>query len=221
MLTMLNNVEVRVLGSLVEKQVTTPEYYPLTLNALVQACNQKNNRDPVVSFDEAMVTHAIDSLREKNLVYLFYRSGNRVPKYKHMIKEIFELNEQELALLTVLMLRGSQTVGELRERGARLYEFSGLDEVEQTLNSLMSKEPQALLARLPRQPGHKEARYAHLLAGDIIIDQTSDAGSSEGKEIRRLTETERLLKLEHEVETLSNEIKNLRQELEDFKRQFG
>lgn len=221
MLTMLNNVEVRVLGSLVEKQVTTPEYYPLTLNALVQACNQKNNRDPVVSFDEAMVTHAIDSLREKNLVYLFYRSGNRVPKYKHMIKEIFELNEQELALLTVLMLRGSQTVGELRERGARLYEFSGLDEVEQTLNSLMSKEPQALLARLPRQPGHKEARYAHLLAGDIIIDQTSDAGSSEGKEIRRLTEAERLLKLEHEVATLSNEIKNLRQELEDFKRQFG
>ncbi|MBA3441310.1 MAG: YceH family protein [Pyrinomonadaceae bacterium] len=221
MLTMLNNLEVRVLGSLVEKQVTTPEYYPLTLNALVQACNQKNNRDPVVSFDETMVTHAIDSLREKNLVYLFYRSGNRVPKYKHMIKEIFELNEQELALLTVLMLRGSQTVGELRERGARLYEFSGLDEVEQTLNSLMSKEPQALLARLPRQPGHKEARYAHLLAGDIIIDQTSDAGSSEGKEIRRLTETERLLKLEHEVETLSNEIKNLRQELEDFKRQFG
>ncbi|MCP9496669.1 MAG: YceH family protein [Pyrinomonadaceae bacterium MAG19_C2-C3] len=111
---MLNEAEVRVLGSLIEKQVTTPEYYPLTLNALMQACNQRNNRDPVVSYDEATIAHALETLRTKNLVYVFYGSGSRVPKYKHMTAQVYELDEREQAVINVLMLRGQQTTGELR-----------------------------------------------------------------------------------------------------------
>src|SRR5918997_123846 len=128
MLTVLNDVEVRVLGALVEKQITTPEYYPLTLNALTNACNQKSNRDPVVSFNESTVTQAIETLREKNLVYVFYGSTSRVPKYKHMMPEVLRLNRQELALMCLLMLRGAQTVGELRGRTDRLYDFKSLEE---------------------------------------------------------------------------------------------
>ncbi|HYN84589.1 MAG TPA: YceH family protein, partial [Pyrinomonadaceae bacterium] len=125
MTTLLNEVEARVLGALAEKQVTTPEYYPLTLNALVAACNQKNNRHPVSSLDEATVEDAVESLREKNLAYVFYGSTSRVPKYKHLMTEILRLSAGELALLTVLMLRGPQTVGELRERAGRMHEFAG------------------------------------------------------------------------------------------------
>src|SRR5882724_2066102 len=127
MATILTDTEVRVLGCLVEKQVTTPEYYPLTLNALTLACNQKNNRQPVTSLNEATVMEAVESLREKNLVYIFYGSNSRVPKYKHVMPEILHLSHQKLALMCVLMLRGPQTIGELRERAARLYEFSGLE----------------------------------------------------------------------------------------------
>ncbi|MCA1558360.1 MAG: YceH family protein, partial [Acidobacteria bacterium] len=159
--TILDEVEVRVLGALVEKQITTPEYYPLTLNALALACNQKSNRHPVVNYDEETVSHAVETLRAKNLVYVFYGSTSRVPKYKHMMGEIFELTAQELALMCVLMLRGPQTVGELRGRTDRLYDFNGLDEIEETLSSLTGKEPQSLVSKLPRQPGQKEVRYAH------------------------------------------------------------
>lgn len=221
MLTTLNNVEVRVLGSLVEKQVTTPEYYPLTLHALTQACNQKSNRDPVVSFDEATVAHAVETLREKNLVYLFYGSTSRVPKYKHMMKEVYGLDGAELAVTTVLMLRGPQTIGELRERAGRLHEFSASDEAEQTLNSLTTKEPEAIITRLARQQGHKEARYMHLLAGEPCIDQPVHSELSADKKISSQTQTERLLRLEHEVEALREEVNNLKRELEDFKRQFS
>ena len=129
MTTILNDVEARVLGSLVEKQVTTPEYYPLTLNALTLACNQKNNRTPVTSYDENTVAHALETLREKNLAYVFYGSTSRVPKYKHVLPEVMHLSAPELALLCVLLLRGPQTSGELATRGFRLYEFSGLEEV--------------------------------------------------------------------------------------------
>src|ERR1051325_683850 len=127
---MLNETEVRVLGSLVEKQVTTPDYYPLTLNALVHACNQISNRDPVVQYEERQVAEAVDSLRLKNLVYIFYGAESRVPKYKHMMREVFELSPPELAALCVLMLRGPQTVGEVRGRTGRLHEFSDLREGE-------------------------------------------------------------------------------------------
>ena len=215
----LNDVEVRVLGSLVEKQITTPEYYPLTLNALVQACNQKNNRNPVVTLDEQTVTQALESLRAKNLVYVFYGSTSRVAKYKHMMGEIFDLNARELAVMCVLMLRGPQTVGELRGRTERLYDFSGLGEVEETLNALAAKEQQSLAVKLPRQPGQKEVRYAHLLAGEVSIESL-ERESSESEPAINPSKADRLTGLAQEVEALRSEIKDLRQEFEDFKKQF-
>ncbi|MCP9495044.1 MAG: YceH family protein [Pyrinomonadaceae bacterium MAG19_C2-C3] len=221
---MLNEVEVRVLGSLIEKQVMTPEYYPLTLNALTQACNQKNNREPVVSFDEATVAHALETLRVKNLVYVFYGSGSRVPKYKHMTAQVYELDEREQAVIDVLMLRGQQTIGELRERANRLCEFSGAGVVEETLNTLMNKEPNALVMKLPRQAGQKDARYAHLLSGEVIIKTVVENSFPEVPKIAGTlapTQVERIAKLEGEVEVLGAELKTLREQFDDFKSQFG
>ena len=218
--TILSDIELRVLGSLIEKQVTTPEYYPLTLNALTLACNQKNNRLPVTAFDEAAVAQALETLREKNLTYVFYGSNSRVPKYKHVMPEIFYLNQPELALMCVLMLRGAQTVGELRDRASRLYTFSGLEEVEETLNSLTVKEPEPLVIRLPRQPGQKEARLAHLLAGEVSIDHPAERESSQRAPTSKQAETEALLRLEREVKTLRAEVTGLQQQFEDFKKQF-
>ena len=149
MLTVLTEVEVRVLGSLIEKQITTPEYYPLTLNALTLACNQKNNRNPVTAYDEATVAGAVESLRVKNLAYVFYGSNSRVPKYKHVVLEIFHLSHSELSLMCLLMLRGPQTVGELHGRSGRMFDFKGLEDVEETVNSLISKDPDPLVIRLP------------------------------------------------------------------------
>jgi uncharacterized protein YceH (UPF0502 family) len=146
MSTILTDIETRVLGSLIEKQVTTPEYYPLTLNALTLACNQKNNRYPVTSYTENQVSDAVERLREKNLAYVFYGSTSRVPKYKHVVPEVMHLSHPEVALMCVLMLRGAQTLGELRGNAARLHDFSGLEEVEQTLNGLISRD-EPLVAR--------------------------------------------------------------------------
>lgn len=216
----LNDVEVRVLGSLVEKQITTPEYYPLTINALIQACNQKSNRHPVVTLDEQTVSHALESLRGRNLVYVFYGSTSRVAKYKHMMGEILDLNAQELAVMCVLILRGPQTVGELRGRSERLYDFSGLGEVEETLNALAAKETQALAVKLSRQPGQKEVRYAHLLAGEVSIENYLERESSESEPAINPAKTDRLAALAQEVEALRSDMKNLRQEFEDFKKQF-
>lgn len=215
MITELNDVEVRVLGSLVEKQVTTPEYYPLTLNALTLACNQKNNRSPVTSFSEETVAQALETLREKNLAYVFYGSTSRVPKYKHVLPEVMHLSAPELAVICVLLLRGPQTPGELATRGFRLYEFSGLEEVEATLTSLMSREPDALVMRLPRQPGQKEARYAHLLSGEVTVDVEHDAAAP-----TRSRGNDRVAALEAEVETLKAEVGMLKTQFESFKKQF-
>lgn len=220
MQSVLNEAEVRVLGALVEKQVTTPEYYPLTLNALTQACNQKNNRNPVVTFNEATVTEAVETLRAKNLVYLFYGSTSRVPKYKHMMAEVFGLSSQELAVMCVLMLRGPQTVGELRGRTDRLYDFSGLQEVEETLNSLSAKEPQSLVIKLPRQAGQKEIRYAHLLSGEIDVASQPESEYSQAATASHPSKSDRLSALEQEVESLRAEVNSLRREFEDFKKQF-
>ncbi|MDQ3806382.1 MAG: YceH family protein [Acidobacteriota bacterium] len=216
---LLNEVEVRVVGSLVEKQVTTPEYYPLTLNALVNACNQISNRDPVVSFDEPTVARALESLRAKNLVYVFYGSDSRVPKYKHMMTEIFRLSPAELAAVCVLMLRGPQTVGEVRGRTGRLYNFADLAEVESTLDGLAQRE-EPLVLKLPRQPGRKEARYAHLLAGTPAPEDPRPEPRVEPavREVR--AENERLARLEAEVETLRGELAGLRQTFDEFKKQF-
>src|SRR6478672_1041211 len=150
---LLTDIETRVLGALVEKQLTTPEYYPLTLNALTAACNQKNNRHPVTAYNENEIAAAVETLREKNLVYVFYGSNSRVPKYKHVVPEVLHVTPPETALMCVLMLRGPQTPGELRGNASRLFEFAGLEEVEQTLAGLITHEPDPLVARLPRQAG--------------------------------------------------------------------
>lgn len=166
MLDTINEVEVRILGSLVEKQLTTPEYYPLTLNALIAACNQKSNRDPVVAYDETTVMSAIDTLRDKNLVYLYYGTGSRTVKYKHMLPSVYDLDEASVAIIAVLLLRGPQTLGEIRERTGRLHEFGGLGEVQETLDQL-SRRDEPLVVKLERQAGQKDSRYAHLLGGEI------------------------------------------------------
>lgn len=209
MTTILTDIETRVLGALVEKQVTTPEYYPLTLNALTLACNQKNNRYPVTSYSEDQVSVAVESLREKNLAYVFYGSSSRVPKYKHVMPEVLHLNAGEVALMCVLMLRGPQTPGELRGNTSRLHEFAGLDEVEQTLNALISREPEPLVMRLPRQVGQKEVRFAQLLSGEVKIEAVA--------EVERVSPREAL---EQKVERLAAEVESLRQQLDEFKKQF-
>jgi len=216
----LTEIEIRVLGSLIEKQLATPEYYPLTLNALVAAGNQKSSRDPVVNYNETQVLAAIDDLRDKNLVYVFYGSSSRTPKYKHMTPEVLELSTAQVALLCVLMLRGAQTVGELRERTGRLYEFSDFNEVEEALNALVANDIQPLVARLPRQTGQKESRLAHLLAGEAAIQAIIERSAALEQTAPHPSQSERFAKLETQVETLASELENLKQMFEDFKKQF-
>jgi len=211
--TILTDIETRVLGSLIEKQVTTPEYYPLTLNALTLACNQKNNRHPVTSYTESQVADAVESLREKNLAYVYYGSTSRVPKYKHVVPEVMHLSPPETALMCVLMLRGAQTPGELRGNASRLHEFSGLEEVEAVLNGLISHEPEPLVVRLPRQPGQKEVRFAHLLSGEIDVE----ALASEPERPSRQSGVERL---EQKVDALTAEVEKLKEQFEQFRKQF-
>src|ERR1700683_1823775 len=158
----IDAAEVRVLGALLEKEITTPEYYPLSLNALVNACNQKSNRDPVVSFDEGTVEVALEGLRAQGLAVRI--SGeSRVPKHGQRFTEKFNLGRREAALMCVLLLRGPQTPGELRGRPARLYQFDDLETLENTLVHLAERE---WVRKLPRQSGSREARWAHLLCGD-------------------------------------------------------
>src|SRR5687768_2767842 len=207
MLESLTEVEARVLGSLVEKQLTTPEYYPLTLNALSAACNQKSNRDPVMSLDETAILAAIDSLRDKNLVYLYYGSTSRTVKYKHMLPNVLELEPPAVAIMALLFLRGPQTVGELRGRSDRLYEFSGIGEVQETLDDLAGRS-EPLILKLERQSGQKEARYAHLLSGEINVETLNivqeKRGASAGADGR-------IEKLEQEIERISIEVAALRE----------
>jgi uncharacterized protein YceH (UPF0502 family) len=222
--TPLNEREVRVVGSLVEKQVTTPDYYPLTLNALTNACNQISNRDPVVRYDEREVSDAVETLRERNLVYIFYGADSRVPKYKHMMREVYALSPQELAVVCVLMLRGPQTVGEIRGRTGRLYEFAELREVEETLDALARRD-EPLVVKLPRQAGRKEARYAHMLSGPPVFEDSGDEQASHAaprasSSSTRAAEGERVARLEAEVETLRTEVAELRRQLEEFRKQF-
>ena len=215
----LNPVEVRVLGSLIEKQITTPEYYPLSLNALTNACNQISNRDPVVSFDEKTVVRALESLREKQLAWMVTGSG-RVPKYEHRLTEALSLAEQEVAVLCVLMLRGPQTAGEIRSRTGRLYEFQELSEVELTLEALMTTEPQPLVVKLPRQAGMKESRHAHLLSGEVRVEEQEPAPRLEAAALEVRAENERIARLEENLESLRQEFTELKQQFLDFRRQF-
>ena len=220
--TILDEREVRVVGALVEKQVTTPDYYPLTLNALVNACNQISNRDPVVKYDERTVEDAIDTLRTKNLVYIFYGAESRVPKYKHMMREVYTLSPQELAVMCVLMLRGPQTVGEIRGRTGRLHEFAELREVEETLDGLARRD-EPLVLKLPRQSGQKDARYTHLLSGAPALEESDEEHASQASprsSSSRWAESERVARLEAEVAGLRGEVAELRRQLEEFRKQF-
>jgi len=217
----LNAVEVRVLGSLIEKQIATPEYYPLTLNALVNACNQLTNREPVVQYDDRIVARALEALREKQLTWLVNQAGSRVPKYEQRLTEALKLTEQETAVICVLMLRGPQTVGELRGRTSRLYEFKDLEEVELTLQAMAEAEPSPIVTRLPRLPGTKESRFAHLLSGEVVVEQAPEAAERpEPAMIEVRAENERLARLEESLNALRADLDDLKQAFADFKRQF-
>lgn len=213
----ITETEARILGALVEKQLTTPEYYPLTLNALVNACNQKNNRDPVVAYSESTVSNAIEALRDRNLVYVFYGSTSRVPKYKHMLPGVYELEPPETAVMDVMMLRGPQTLGELRTRTERLYDFSGLGEVQETLDRLIRRDD-ALVVKLERLAGKKEARFAHLLSGDIDVEALAAAHPTRAAQAEAATD--RIAKLEEEVSGLREEMASLRATFDEFCKQF-
>lgn len=215
----LSTTEARVLGALIEKQLTTPDYYPLSLNALTNACNQLSNRDPVVDFDENTVVRAIDSLREKRLASHYAGAESRVARYKHTLTDALLLTPAEVALLCVLLLRGPQTVGELRTRCERLFRFDTLPEVEEALAGLAARQPQPLVGKLPRQPGTKEPRFAQLFTGPADVPTGSAAAVPPPPSPARL-EDNRIGKLETEVAALRQELADLREALADFRRQF-
>ena len=213
MLPLLDAEEVRVLGALIEKEATTPEYYPMSLNALVNACNQKSNRHPVVNYDEEVVLQAIDRLREKKMAAVITGSG-RVNKYAQRFSELLNLGRREAALLCTLFLRGPQTVGELGGRSERMYEFEDLDAVEHTLDRLAEHESGRLIAKLAKVPGQKEPRYAHLLSGEPAEEAVAAAPGP-------APAGDRISMLEAEVATLRLELSDLRQRLESVEQAFG
>ncbi len=204
---LLNDVEVRVLGSLIEKEITTPDYYPLSLNALTVACNQSSNRHPVTHFDADTVRDSTDSLREKGLVHLVDRGDSRVVKYRHVLYEAMNMGRPTIAIMCVLMLRGAQTVGEIRSRSNRLYDFSSLEEVETTLSKLIAGDS-PLVVRLGRQTGQKEVRYAHLLSGSVQqIEPESEAERASDPQLDR-------------IDRLEREVEDLKRQFEEFRGQF-
>lgn len=213
----LTELECRVLGSLVEKEITTPEYYPLSLNALLNACNQKSNREPVMNLDESAVRQALHSLDGQSLVRSVSASDSRVTKYEHRLQEAFNFYRHESAILCVLLLRGPQTPGELRTRAERMHPFEDLSAVQSSLQHLMKREP-PLVKVLPRQPGTKEARYAHLLAGDVefLEAKTEIAPSANFPSL----DAGRVAHLEEEIVALRKEIADLKQQFATFRKQF-
>lgn len=213
----LNETETRIIASLVEKQLTTPEYYPLTLNALVNACNQKSNREPVVSYDDKTVTDVLERLRDRNLVYVFYGSNSRVPKYKHMLPSVYELEPAEVAVMCVMMLRGPQTLGELRTRTERLHQFEGLGEIQETLDGLIRRDD-PLVVKIDRQPGQKEARFAQLLNGEFDVE--AFAATVATHRVSGGVDNQRVEKLEEEVANLRIDIESIKQTFDEFRKQF-
>jgi uncharacterized protein YceH (UPF0502 family) len=209
---LLHPVEVRVLGSLLEKEITTPEYYPLSLNALVNACNQKSNRDPAVNFDEATVEQALHSLRDKGLLLSITGAGSRVQKYAHRISEKLNLGRPELAILCELMLRGPQTLGELRTRAERMHAFDDLEQVQAVIDRLPE-----LIIKLERRPGEKESRFAHLLSGPPVVSHSVSHAEAEPAALPR---HDRIAALETEVAQLRQEIEDLKQQFAVFRKQF-
>jgi len=212
----LTEIEARVLGCLIEKEITTPEYYPLSLNALLHACNQKSNRDPLMNLDEDAVRSALRSLSEQALARS--ASGDsRVAKYEHRLSEVFNFTRPETAILCELLLRGPQTPGELRSRAERMHAFEDLSLVHSTLRRLMERD--APLAKLlPRQAGNKEARYTHLLSGDVEVRETEPI--KEAPSPRSAGENERISHLEAEITSLQKEVADLQKQFADFRKQF-
>ena len=210
----LTEVEARVLGALLEKETTTPDYYPLSLNALVNACNQKSNREPVMSLDEVTVRVALETLQQKALAGPAKGADSRVTKFEHRLQEIFNFDRREAAILCVLLLRGPQTPGELRGRAERMYRFEDLDQVQSALQQLMRREP-PLVKVLPRQPGTKEARYGHLLSGEI---QGSEAPAVEAHSTQ--PDESRMAQLEEEIAVLKRELAELKEQMAEFRKQF-
>jgi len=206
----LHAIEVRVLGSLLEKEITTPEYYPLSLNALVNACNQKSNRDPMVSYDDDTVDRALASLRDKGLLLSVSGAGSRVKKYGHRLSESLNLGRRELAILCELMLRGPQTLGELKNRADRMHHFDDLAEIE----SVIERHGE-LITKLPRRAGEKEPRYAHLLSGAPALPAEEEAHHE-----APATHPDRIGVLEEEVARLRAELEDLKQQVAAFRRQF-
>ncbi len=216
----LNKNEVRVLGALMEKERTTPENYPLSLNALTNACNQKSNRFPVVSFSPESVVRALDNLRSHKVVWECSSPGSRVPKYRHKITDLLPLTYAQSAVIAVLLLRGSQTIGEIKGRTERLYRFSSVQEVESTLNSMIEATDQALITKLPRLTGQKDCRYMHLLGGEIEVEESKLAPKPEAATLIVHDEMNRLIQLEEEVSKLRVELNQLRENFRGFAKEF-
>jgi uncharacterized protein YceH (UPF0502 family) len=209
----LTETEVRVLGALVEKETTTPEYYPLSLNALVNACNQKSNREPVMALDEDAVRKALRTLTDQALARAA-GGDSRVAKFEHRLNELYNFHRHEMAVLCVLMLRGPQTPGELRTRAERMYAFADLDAVHAALNLLMKREP-PLVKVLPRQAGTKESRYMHLLSGDVTPEERVSAAVAAEEDA-----SDRIRELEDAVGALRRELETLREQFAAFQKQF-
>jgi uncharacterized protein len=208
---LLDTVEARVLGALIEKEATTPENYPLSLNALVNACNQKSNRHPVVDYDDDTVSDAVDRLREKRLAVVLVGSG-RVTKYSQRVSETLNLGRRELAVLCTLLLRGAQTLGEIKDRSERMHAFADLDETARALEKLAEWPDGALVRKLARHAGQKEARYAHLLAGEPEADAETPVTAA--------PQPGRVAQLEQEVRELRAEVSELRKRLDDLDAQL-
>lgn len=211
----LDPESVRVLGVLLEKMMTTPDYYPMTLNALVAGCNQKSSRNPVMDLSESEIADALSLLREARMAGPIRTAGSRTTKYEERLAENFQANRRELAVLAVLMLRGPQTVGELRNRTGRMYEFNGLSEVERTLKELEERKDGPWVIELPRQPGRKEPRFAHLLGGPVAEAETIEAQAESGP--AREPVSERMARLEAEVADLREEVMALREAVAEFR----
>ncbi len=209
--------KIRVLGALAEKELTTPEYYPLTLKALANACNQKTSRNPVVTYDEDVVFETVQSLIDQEFIRKVWKSDSRVPKYSHRLREVLHLNDAQLSLFTLLLLRGAQTVGELRSRSHRMYEFDDLAQVGEYLDQMGSKRDQPLVQLLQRIPGQKEARYTHLLGSesDRVANEMGVTQSKKGEDIHC-----RISELEGDVAALKSNLEELIQAFNKFKKQF-
>lgn len=217
--TILDPFEIRVLAVLAEKEALTPDNYPLSLNALTNGCNQLSSRDPVMSISEDTVLDVLHHLMQKKFVTEVSQAGARVVKYEHRMRIKWSLEQDKLAILTMLMLRGPQTAGEIRARTGRMHEFSTVAEIETGLQFLIDKFP-PLVVRLERAPGTKEPRYAHLLSGEALLEQQSVAAAfSSGATVER-SRQDRIAQLEEEVSSLREEIESLKQQFEHFKKQF-